>query len=380
MRSPAKALDALIAAAFLAWALAEIATGSVGGPVPVNVFAAALTAVPLAWRRSAPVVTALCCAGGLALKTALGLHLDGTAMLATMLVAAYSVGRHRRPRHAAATLGTMLVLAWLSLFGLPPADQTAANYPFIALWVLAPGIAGAALRHQIEQASRHADRAARAEVQREEHARLAVLSERGRIAREVHDTVAHTVSVMVLHTGAVRSRLPDELRSERDALAQVEATGRQAIAELHRLLGLLRDHDGVPATEPQPTLARLGRLVDDARPAGLEVDVRIEGEPRPLDPALEVSAYRILQEALTNVRRHAHATRVVIRVGYDDHRLRLHVADDGRGLTPPAETGRAGYGLVGIRERVEMYGGDLALSTSSIGGLAIDATLPIGPE
>jgi signal transduction histidine kinase len=276
------------------------------------------------------------------------------------------------------TAGTMIVLAWLSLFGLPEVDQTASNYPFIALWVGAPCLAGAALRIRITQAERFADRAARAEMQREEHAILAVQAERGRIARELHDTVAHAVSVMVLHAGAVRSRLPDVLESERAALEQVGDTGRQAIVELRHLLGILRGDTGLPGTEPQPTLAQLDRLIDDARRNGLAVDLRIDGNRRPLEPAVEVSAYRIVQEALTNVRKHAQAQTVSLRLDFDDERLRLRIHDDGVGANDNGATRNGtGFGLVGIRERVEVYGGTLELSSPSGGGFAIDAALPV---
>jgi signal transduction histidine kinase len=371
-----KGQDVLLAVVFVVWALVEVAVGGVRGSAAVNAVSAVLATVPLAWRRSAPASVALVVAGGLTLKTALGLPLDGFAMLAAALVASYSVGRHSHVARAAMTVPTMIVLGWLALFGLSAADRTASTYPFIALWMAAPAVAGAALRSQIRRAERHADRAARAEMQREEHARLAVASERGRIARELHDTVAHAVSVMVLHTGAVRSRLPDRLASEKAALEQAEDTGRQAIAELRRLLGILRSDDDLPVIEPQPTLAQLDRLIEETRRAGLAVHVSIDGDRRPLEPAVEVSAYRILQEALTNVRKHANAHTVSVRVTYDGDWLHLRVVDDGTGANRQEPNG---FGLVGIRERVEVYGGSIALSSPGGGGFSLDAALPVRP-
>jgi signal transduction histidine kinase len=378
-------VDVLLALAVAAWAVAEVATGSVSGPLGVDLVCGLGAALPLAWRRRAPLACGLLCAGALTVKTALGVRLDGLAMLVAILVASYSVGRHLRPRVATATGAAMVVLAWLSLFGLDPVDQTLSNYPFIALWVGGPAVAGAALRVQVRRAERLAHDAARAELQREEHARDAVRSERLRIARELHDTVAHAVSVMVLQQGAVRSRLPEGLGSEAAALLRAEETGRQAIVELRRLLGVLRsDDDPVPdgvATEPQPTLSQLESLAADARRDGLVVDVHVVGGRRPLEPAVEVSAYRIVQEALTNVRRHARARHVDVRVVYEPDRLRLQVQDDGTGrpldTAVPRDDRPRGWGLVGMRERVEVYGGRLSVTSPTSGGFVVDAELPL---
>jgi hypothetical protein len=166
--------DALLALGFAVWAVAEVVTGSVSGPVAVDLVCGLGAAAPLAWRRSSPVTAGLLCAAALTVKTALGVRLDGLAMLVAILVAAYSVGRHVPARLAATTVGGMVALAWVSLFGLDPVDQTLSNYPFIALWVGGPAAAGVALRVQVRRAERLADEAARAELRREEHAREAV--------------------------------------------------------------------------------------------------------------------------------------------------------------------------------------------------------------
>jgi signal transduction histidine kinase len=374
-------IDVLLALAVAVWVVAEIASGSVSGPLAVDLVCGLGAALPLAWRRRAPLACGLLCAGALTVKTALGVRLDGLAMLVAILVAAYSVGRHLWPRLAAATTAAMVVLTWLSLFGLDPVDQTLSNYPFIALWIGGPAVAGAALRVQVRRAERLADEAARAELRREEHAREAIRSERLRIARELHDTVAHAVSVMVLQQGAVRSRLPDGFASEVSALLRAEEAGRQAVVELRRLLGVLRT-DGEAPVEPQPTLTQLDRLVEQARRDGLLVDVQIVGTPRRLEPAVEVSAYRIAQEALTNVRRHARARHVDVRLTYEPGCLRLHVSDDGTGRATdaslPHDGRQPGYGLVGMRERVEVYGGRLSVSSPSTGGFTVEAELPLG--
>jgi signal transduction histidine kinase len=366
--------DAVLAGVLTLWAVAEVVLGDLDGPTPINLVAAVITPAVLTWRRSAPLLVGLASAGGLALKTAAGSPNEGLALNIALLVAAYSVGRHSELRRALLTIPAMIVLAWISLLGLPDADQSVSNYPFIAIWLGAPAAAGAAFRFQLARAADLADRAARAEMQREEHAREAVAEERGRIARELHDTVAHAVSVMVLHSGAVRSRLPEELASEKEALGQVEDTGRLAIAELRRMLGVLRSKAELAATEPQPTLDQLDRVVEAARAEGLAVDVVVEGRRRALEPALEVSAYRILQEALTNIRKHARASSVSIRLTYEDAWVRLHVQDDGIGCDGRDDEG---FGLLGIRERVEVYGGSLSLGSGDDGGFALDAALPV---
>ena len=368
------AVDAAVAAAFVAWAVAEIATRTVTGPIAITL-TAAVSPAALAWRRHTPAVTALVCAAGLVLKTACGLRLDGLALLAAILVAAYSVGRHLPARRAALVTGIMLVAAWLSLFGLDPVDRTVANYPFVALWTCGPAAAGAALRAQLERTAAVADRAARAEMMREQYALAAVVDERARLARELHDTVAHAVSLMVLNAGAVRSRLPEGSAAERAALAAAEDQGRRAITELRQMLGVLRT--GGETTEPLPTLARVDELVDESRALGLRIDVEVVGEPVELPAALEVSAYRIIQEALTNVRKHAAASSVAVRLDYAADALSVTVSDDGVG--PEIHSRPNGHGLVGIRERVDLHGGTLRTEAGPGGGFVLCARLPMEP-
>jgi len=367
-------LDLVIAAGFVVWAVIEIVTGAVHGPLAITLPVAVVAPGALAWRRVAPGPAALVCAAGPVLKTAAGMQLDGLALLATLLVAAYSVGRQLPPRRAGLVVAAIVVLAWISLLGLPAQDQTAANYPFIGLWVCAPAVAGAALRMQIDRATVAADRAARAEMAREQYAQAAVLDERLRLARELHDTVAHAVSVMVLNAGAVRSRLPSELAPEREALEHTEAHGRQAIGELRRMLGVLRSTGEVSDVESAPTLAQIDGLLDDMRHAGVVVDFRVDGAATALDAGLELCAYRVVQEALTNIRKHADAATAMVRLSYEPSILRIRVSDDGHGTGTGSDTG---YGLVGIRERVELYGGTLAVDSPVAGGFTLHAELPV---
>lgn len=363
--------DALVAAAFLVWGVAEVVVEAVHGPPTVTVGAAVVTAVPLAWRRQAPVVAGVGSALGVALKTGAGVTMEGLALLTAVFFASYSAGRHLPTRRATVTVGTMVALVWTVLWRVPGTGPY--DWVFALIWVGGPGLAGAVFRHQLERAARLADRAARAELQREEHARRAVRCERDRIAREVHDTVAHAVSVMVLQAGAVRSRLPEEFASERSALDQSEETGRRSIADLRRLLGLLRDDEGTNL-EPQPTLGQLEALVEESRRLGLVVTLQTEGVLPAVDPSVEVSAYRIVQEALTNVRKHASASAVQVLLRFADGQVHIRVADDGA-PAPAADERPDGFGLLGIRERVELYGGRMT-ARATAQGFVLDASLP----
>jgi signal transduction histidine kinase len=271
----------------------------------------------------------------------MGVNMEGLALLAAVFFASYSAGRHLPARRALGTVGVMVALVWSVLWRVPGTGPY--DWVFALIWVGGPGLAGAVFRHQLERAARLADRAARAELQREEHAGRALRRERDRIAREMHDTVAHAVSVMVLQAGAVRSRLPDEFASERAALDQCEETGRRSIADLRRLLGL-------------------------------DAPLRPVGVPAPVDPSVEVSAYRIVQEALTNVRKHASASAAEVVLRFADGQVHIRVADDGA-PAPAADERPDGFGLLGIRERVELYGGRMT-ARATAQGFVLDASLP----
>ncbi len=199
--------------------------------------------------------------------------------------------------------------------------------------------------------------------------------ERGRIARELHDVVAHAVSVMVLQVGAVRHRMPESDTEDREALRNVEQAGRTALAEMRRLLNAMRRDDDQLELVPHPGLDDLDTLVDDVRAAGLPVRLQVHGEPFALPPALDLSAYRIVQEGLTNALKHAHASQAEVEVSYGADELRLEVRDDGRG--GPSVDGGLGHGLVGVRERVKIYGGDMTAGASAAGGFALRARLPL---
>ena len=216
--------------------------------------------------------------------------------------------------------------------------------------------------------------AEQAELEREEQARLAVAEERARIARELHDVVGHSVSVMTVQAAAVRRLLEPDQDKEREALEVVEQTGREALAEMRRMVGVLRRPEEAPALAPQPSLEHLEQLLSTTREAGLPVELTIEGTPAELPPALDTTAYRIVQEALTNAVKHANADRAEVLVRYGNGTVELVVSDDGRGN---GDGGGSGHGLVGMRERVSVYGGELEAGPQAGGGFRLRATLPV---
>jgi signal transduction histidine kinase len=232
------------------------------------------------------------------------------------------------------------------------------------------------LGRKFEEADEAKKRAAQAEREREERARTAVTEERARIARELHDVVGHSVSVMTVQASAVRRLLRPEQEREREALLIVERTGREALAEMRRMVGVLRRPEEGPALAPQPSLEHVGRLVEQAREAGLSVELRLEGDPQPLPAGVDLTAYRLVQEGLTNALKHARAKRAQVVVCYGDGDLEVTVSDDGRGA---GSGDGGGHGLVGMRERVAVFGGELEAGPRAEGGYRLRAKLPVVP-
>jgi signal transduction histidine kinase len=218
------------------------------------------------------------------------------------------------------------------------------------------------------------ERAAYAEREREAAARLAVAEERARIARELHDIVAHAVSVMVLQVGAVRHRLPPALEEDKDALQSVERAGRTALAEMRQLLGAMRERDDELELAPQPGLDDLDALLAEIGRAGLPVRLHVEGGPVPLPRPIDLSAYRIIQEGLTNTLKHARAGRADVAVRYGPEELRIEVRDDGEGAT---RSDGLGHGLVGVRERVKLHGGEMTAGAAAGRGFVLETRLPL---
>jgi signal transduction histidine kinase len=291
------------------------------------------------------------------------------------LTVAFLLGNLRNALKAAIGLAVVVGSSVIVVYEIP--GHATAELVFIPLEFVIAWVAGFALKERAEQAEAAETRATLAERERDAAARIAVAEERARIARELHDIVAHAVSVMVLQVGAVRHKLPDALDEDRDALRSVEQAGRTALTEMRRLLAAMRhDGDGVELT-PQPGLDGLDSLLEQIGHAGLPVRLHVDGEPFPLPRAIDLSVYRIVQEGLTNALKHARATQADVTLRYEPDGVQLEVRDDGIGS---ATSEGLGHGLVGIRERVKIYGGEMTAGTANGSGFVLSTRLPLSRE
>jgi len=297
-----------------------------------------------------------------------GLYLAG-------MLAAFLLGNLRDAILARVGLAVILGSMATIIFNRP--GHSPGELVFIPLLFGIAWLAGFALNARAEQADAAEARAAQAERERETAARIAVAEERARIARELHDIVAHAVSVMVLQVGAVRHKLPDELADESGALRGVEQAGRTALAEMRRLLSAMRRDGDDLELAPQPGLGGVGALVAEIGRAGLPVTLHVEGEAAPLPRAIDLSAYRIVQEGLTNALKHARAHRADVPLRYAPDELQIEVRDDGTG---GGASNGPGYGLVGVGERVKIYGGTMTAGAAPDGGFVLGARLPLGGD
>ncbi len=368
-------LDALIALALATLAVATIVTDALEHPRAALVPLALAMTLPLAWRRRRPLTVLVVVMAAMAALTLVSPHAGGDlSVILVTLVATYSVGANAERR--ASLIGLAIAVA-VTAVGLATAPDPHGAGDFVFVVILFGGAwgLGAALRDRGVRAARLEDHATRLERDRERLAREAVLEERARIARELHDVVAHSVSVMVVQNGVVRRRIAGDRPEDAQLLHEVEELGRGALGEMRRLLGLLRTDDEGLVLAPQPGMESLPALVDRLREAGQPVELAVEGEPRALQPGLDLAAYRIVQEALTNTLKHASGapTRVLVRFG--SRRLELGIEDDG-GAGTAARNGH-GHGLVGMRERAALYGGELAAGPRAGTGFAVHASLPL---
>jgi signal transduction histidine kinase len=366
-------VDAVLALLLFAGALLEVLLGGVSAPATAKVTAIVATTLPLAWRSLAPVETVAVTMGGFALAVVLGAPADELLIPALApLVAVYSAGVQASARGLVVVV--LIGLAAVAVAALAESDVQASDVAVITALMLAAVAVGRAVRAMGFESDTLEARAAELERQRDEQARAAVAAERARIARELHDVIGHSISVMGVQAGAVRRLLDPELQREREALLAVERTGRDAVTEMRRLLGFLRADDEEASREPPPTLARLDDLVAEMRRAGLDVELHVEGDLDDLSAGRALAAFRVLQEAFTNALRHAPDARVRASVRRRPGELRIEVIDDGAGARAAMNGG--GYGLVGMRERVSLYGGTLEAGPRPDTGFAVFATLP----
>ena len=386
--------DALLAAVLAVTSVVPVLGGdpSWGRPKSLGVALALLSTVPIAWRARWPLVTATILLGAnAACIYAAAPHQAAFQPFVALVLSGYSVGSRADGRRA---LWVPPILAAAAIPAFAAAvwhGQDAGNAIPSFVWLVAAWAVGRTVRSwrlksiALELANRELAE------QRELQAQAAVTVERGRIARELHDVVAHNVSMMVVQAGAAARVLRGEQPDVRNALDVIAATGRETVDDMRTLLGVLRSDDGPDALKPQPGLADLDRLIGGVREAGLPVTLRFEGAQRPLPPAIDLSAFRIVQEALTNTLKHAGPAQAQVTVRYQDAAVELEIVDTGRGLAlavgPAPESGPgslgpagrrgAGHGLVGMRERAAMFGGELETATADDGGFTIRARLPL---
>jgi signal transduction histidine kinase len=289
------------------------------------------------------------------------------------LGAALLLGNVRDRRKALVGLALVVTSMVIVLYNIP-GPWTLSAYIFVTLRFAAAWVAGFALRAREQQAEAAEVRAVQAEGERETVARIAVAEERARIARELHDVVAHAVSVMVLQVGAVRHKLPDAMAEDLDALRSVERAGRTALAEMRRFLSAIRREGDEVEFVPQPGLDGLNGLLAEVGRAGLPARLHVDGEPFPLPRGIDLSAYRIVQEGLTNALKHADASDADVTVRYRPDEVQIEIRDNGAG---GVATDGLGHGLVGVRERVKIYGGEMSAGTAPEGGFVLSTRLPI---
>src|SRR3954447_12398466 len=360
-------LDWSIAIALLVWGQIDLwviggtQTTTHGPRVSAALYVVCAT-VPLAFRRRWPLGVVCVVMGAIALDSiVVGKAPQGLEVLLPALIAVYSVAAHADLRRA--LIGFAVGFAGTVIeASLDPEVVTVGQLVVVegAFFVGLGGsawLAGRFVRARRLEAEHSEHRAARIEREQHELARAAVAAERGRIARELHDVIAHSVSLMGVQAGAVERVLERDPEQARESLRSIQATAREAVGELRRLLGMLRADEEPATLTPQPGLGSLGALVEENRRAGLPTVLTVEGEERPLPAGVELSAYRVAQEALTNVRKHVPGASTRVVVTYRSDSLVVCVRNAPGQASNGSSEGGAGHGLLGMRERVALYGG-----------------------
>ena len=298
---------------------------------------------------------------------------EGFGVSVAPLIATYTVGNRLEWRRSwvGLVLSVAIGVAWAAF---DPMNVTAVHRlgslvwvtPFIIAWLLGTVVRVSRLNAEERR------------INREQRAAQAVAEERTRIARELHDVIGHSVSVMTVQASAVRRMLLPDQMTERQALETVEAVGREALSEMRRMVGVLRRPDAGTELEPPPGLGQVDRLAEEFRSSGLPVSVSVTGAVRELPPGLDLTAYRLVQEGLTNTLRHArNPAGAEVAIDFSADRVELAVRDDGQPVAPPVPPAEAGNGLLGMRERVAVYGGSLSARGRPEGGFELVATLPL---
>jgi signal transduction histidine kinase len=373
LQGVAAALLVTVVVEWNVWSRHGIVGTHVAGPRPLTAALPFLLAWPLLWRRRFPLaVVGLVMAGTAAQAIASGNSAEGLEFLGPFAITCYSTGAFTRTRRRA-LVGAGIFVAGYVIYAVE--DQSVRNGTigewagaFFGVCGLAFWLVGVFVRSHRELAE-----LAQEAAKIERAAGIAIADERSRIARELHDVIAHNVSVIGLQAGAAERVLALDPERAREPLRAIQDSARDSVHELRRLLGILREGEEQPAQlTPQPRLAALPLLLEQVRTAGVDVDLHIEGDPAPMPPGVELSAYRIVQEALTNVLKHANATRADVQLRFGDRSLELEVTDNGTG----ADVNGTGHGLIGMRERAALYGGTVSVSRRPEGGFSVRAVLP----
>jgi signal transduction histidine kinase len=375
--------DYLLATALGVLGLCELSIRSLNadfhGPRVLNAALVLLIALPVAWRRRAPLAALV----GFWIPTQIWLDLvygphsnlpiEPFLVLLILVYSASSLTEGRAHRTVIAVLAALYAseLALL-VAGLKGLGNVVPGLVFISLaYVLGRGV-----RNRRAHAASLEQRTVLLEEERDTRAHQAVIEERDRIARELHDVIAHSVSVMTIQAGAAQRLLERDTAGAHRALETIREAGGEALEELRRLLDLMRDKPQVGSgAEPQPGLARLNTLIRQTEDSGLPVDYAIEGDQRTLPPGVDLAVYRIVQEGLTNIRKHAGPATARVRIRFALDGLDLHITDDGAGTTNTRNG--FGHGLIGMRERVALYGGTLISGPRSAGGFEVRARIPL---
>ena len=359
--------DLVVAAALTAAAVAEALTSS-KYDVRVELPLAVAFALPVAWRRVAPLAVMTATMAVLVVqRLVFGELWDAGSTLAVPMVVVFAAGAYAPL--VPSLVGLVASCATMSLSDIGDGS----DFAFITLLQTAMWIAGRALRRQRELVAQVRDQSRQLEEAQAEREMFAVTEERSRIARELHDVIAHAVSTMVVQAEAGRAMVDREPARAVASFEAIQDTGRTALDELRTMLGVLRPDGSTPAKGPQPGLGALETLLESTRRAGLPVDLTVHGEPRGLPTGVDLSAYRVVQEALTHTRKHSAATHARVGLRYLPGAIEVSVSDNGDGIATPAVPG-AGHGLVGMAERARLHGGELEVRREPT-GFTVTATL-----
>jgi signal transduction histidine kinase len=347
-------------------------------PDVISLFAGLVVCATVAWRRRAPRVAVLVTAVGVGVAQPWGGSVNLAPPEFAIVLNFYMLGRCSVERERRAADVLFVVIALPAVAVVPGNSRVGDFVPVWALFVALPFLSGwvvgkrVGVSEELLASTRRLDREQRDRTQR------ALSEERARIARELHDVVAHSISVMVIQTQAARRMAGHNREAAHEALRSVERCGRDALSEMRRMVGVLhRGELELAGVESRPGLAELRTLVERARASGLPIELEIEGEPRPLPATVELVVFRLVQEALTNAIKHAGPARAVVRVTFTATAIEAEVTDTGRGSVPPPGTGGGGHGLVGMRERVARCGGELTTGSPGGGGFRVRAWIPL---